>query len=69
MRIQIALDGREPPTGWAGGDGLSIPFQGWLGLLRALDQLVKQGCIDPRRAVDQVQATGDETSDGDPRQP
>ena len=50
VEIRIALDTVEPPAGrvrrvsaddWSpGGQGEGIPFVGWLGLLRALDELM-----------------------------
>ena len=54
MEIRISLDRAEPPAGRlrlvtgpdpAAGpaEGKEIPFTGWLGLLRALSQVVSQG--------------------------
>jgi len=42
--IVIRLDATEPPTGEVGMQGAEpVPFAGWLGLLRALSELLGVG--------------------------
>lgn len=41
MRITISLDGTDPPSGGAASDdGAPVLFTGWLGLLKALSELL-----------------------------
>lgn len=58
MQIQIRLDAVEPPAGAARnvpatdaasvvGSGVEIPFVGWLGLLRALSDLIASASSHP----------------------
>jgi hypothetical protein len=47
-RIQIDLDGTEPPTGLVAGDGgAACEFHGWLDLLRVLAELVDDRGTSP----------------------
>lgn len=48
MNVLIRLDRGEPPVGTvlpleAGSEIVAVPFVGWLGLLRALADLIGQG--------------------------
>lgn len=44
MEIKISFEQTDPPTGRVvGGGGELVPFSGWLGLLKALSELVARG--------------------------
>ena len=45
MEIRILVDSLDPPIGvlrpeFAGSDAVEVPFVGWLGLLKALSELL-----------------------------
>lgn len=40
MRIEIQLDGTDPPVGRVSGDAGALPFQGWIDLLAVLSDVI-----------------------------
>lgn len=47
MRIEIWIDGTDPPTGHVG-DGEPVPFCGWIDLLAVLSQILDPSCDEDR---------------------
>lgn len=41
MRIEIWIDGTDPPSGRVGDDGDPLPFCGWIDLLAVLSQILE----------------------------
>ena len=41
MRIEIWVDGTDPPTGRVGDRGGSVPFCGWIDLLAVLSEVLE----------------------------